>query len=280
MISVNASVLPVAELCPESLHLAFTEGRSAKLWREAFHLGVSEPTTETIELYRIARAHLPDVVSIAVDGAVTDYQEDVRNHVLDNGGRMNLAVTIDLDGRSPAQGTQRIDARIDFGWTSIVSGQPPVATVLQHELIRFASPPPDALDLAAAGIAYAGLLDIEHMKLGRCYHAVGKPPVYRWTPVLGDREMATMWSRITRIFKRERTAVVADHCDECTMRFACRQWKLPMLERAPEALAALMRNAPLVANDVPRVRQLMKALRETAIIAEGQLRAYERRGVA
>lgn len=269
--------LPTGEICTEALRLACANGPRGEAWRQAFHVGAREPSAETIETYRVMKAALPDVVAVAVESAIADYREDLRIGVVPSAHRVDLYLEMDLEGRVPAKGTPRLGVRLDHAWVSIpgVDG-PATAVVLQHELIRLGSPPPTTLDIALAGMAWAGVHDLDRMRLGRCYHAPGKPPVYKWTDIIDERAMTTYWARIHRTFARECSAVVGEQCERCEVRRSCRAWLLPVLETGPEALRSLVRRGGLAANDVPRVRWVVNAMREAVTVAEGQLRSFER----
>ena len=88
--------------------------------------------------------------------------------------------------------------------------------------------------------------------------------------------MTTYWARIHRMFARESTTVVGEQCERCEVRRSCRAWLLPVLEQGPEALRALVKRGGIAANDVPRLRWVVGAMREAVVVAEGQLRSFDR----
>lgn len=280
--SYPAALLPVAETCAGSLDVIRSQSMT-QLWRAAFLLGIQPPTVHSIESYRIAKARLADMYAVDVDGAVEDYNADVREgNIIPAAHRLAFEVTSDLDARVPGRSQPQISFTIDNAWavSKDAAGTQTRAVVLQHELARFGSPKETDLDIAFAGIAMAALYGVEHMQLGRCYHSPGKKPIYKWTKVLGDTEMSAYWERITRIIRKPREFVGSDLCETCTVRRNCPQWMLPAAHGGTPTYRKLTGQDPLAANDVSEIRRFVKSLREAADVAEGQLRTLKREGIA
>lgn len=287
-LKVPASILPIAEVCPGVLDLVVREPIMADsadaLWREAFALGAAPPTAHSIDAYAKTKARLTDMISVDVEEAIANYQMATRTgDVIPSAHRFRFAVDSDLEGRIPAQGALAITAVVECAW--VVSGGAPDsptarAVVVQHELARLEPPSPMELDLVFAGIAMATLYGVDRMQLGRCVHSPGKGAVYKWSPILIEKDMDALWARIAAIFKRPRALVMSDLCERCPMRRACPQWLLPVVHGAGNAYKLLTAaDGPLAHNDVAIVRRFAKAMREAADLADGQLRAMKREGV-
>lgn len=280
-VSYHASLLPTAETCPGSLEVWNGRVGMTQLWRQAFILGIQPPTVASIEGFRVLKTSLTDLYAVDVDGAIEDYNADVRDGVIPSAHRLAFEVTSDLEGRVPAVGETRIHFTIDCAWavSKNAEGTETRAVVLQHELARHSTGKVDDLDLAFAGIAMAALYDVPRMQLGRCYHSPGKRPVYQWTKVLGEAEIAVYWERIAGIFRRRPDLNMSPLCETCVPRRQCPQWMLPAAHGATPTYRKLTGQEPYGVNEVSEIRRFVKSLREAADAAEGQLRSLKREGM-
>lgn len=278
MMPVPAALLPIAEICPEAMHLGKLGARRADAWREAFRFGVTSSgsalTAMSLSAYKASKEALPDRVAVAVEEAVNDVAADYKLGIIPTGARFVLKLDSSDVGLAPPE--DPISFAVDHAWSETPKSGASIAVVLQHELIMMGSPPPTALDLALAGIVFAAGTDSDRMKLGRCYHSPGKPQIYKWTDVIEDAEMMTYWGRIARIWTRERIAVEGPHCETCDVRRACATWQLPILERPHDVMAILMSRTGVASHNAVRLRRLVAAMREAVAVGEGQLRAYDR----
>lgn len=287
--SYPAMALPLAETCPGVLDLTQRDPGRAGIdaqWREAFLLGAAPPTAYSIEAYRRARDALPDLYAVDVEEAINGYRANVGAGVIPTAHHFCYAVDGDLEGRFPAKGDVRIHTMIDCAWLVTdgkdVEGVDSRAVVLQHELSRLGSPSVTELDLAFAGIAMATLYKVRHMQLGRCFHSPGKATVFKWSPVIDEDGIGVYWTRISDIFRKRRQLRAGTQCERCNERRACPEWLFPVVHGGvlPAYRVLTGVDGPPHANDVPLIRRWVKTLRDSADVAEGQLRTLNRDGGA
>lgn len=284
--SYPAALLPIAETCPGVLDLALRAPAPSieERWRSAFALGAMPPSAHTLDAYKQAVQLLPNLFAVDVAGAIEDYRGDVLSGLIPAVHRFAFEITGDLEGRVPARGRERLHYKIDCAW-HVSPGSDANAgrtIVLQHELARVGDVELLDLDLIFAGIAMATLYETRFLQVGRCYHAPGKAPVYKWSRTLDEAQMDAYWQRITRVFRRRRELVATDLCERCPMRRICPRWMYPSLVGGAgyPAFRALSGQDPLASDEVGAVRRYAKALRDAVDVAEGQLRTLKREGVA
>lgn len=293
MMSVPASVLPIAEVCPEAAWLA-KGGAPGELWRRALRLGIQSsitPALGSLENYRAHLSKLSDVLAVHVQGAVDDAVESKRSGQIPTSARFAQDVTSKPYGaieghmdqgapiaRSAPDFLVELYGSIDHAWTEIREDGPSIAVVLQHELIREGSPHPDDLDVAALGLMWTGMVDCARMRLGRCYHAPAKPPIFRWSPVLDELAMGVVWERCKRAVGHGRSPFVGPHCESCRVRRSCTEWQHPVLMNGEQVLRPFT-NA-VTAESYPRLRRLTASMREVLNVAEARMRTFEKEGRA
>lgn len=283
-------ILPTAEKCPEARELVAGDpivaaAQGGVTWRSAFRAGVRASMGPTADAHMQLEAHrmhsdlLPSKVAMLVNEAVLEHIDATRLGMIPPGHRFGLPLVIDMVGNCPAKQTPNVNVTLDAAWVEIPADKSAsIAVVVEHSLAGIA-PEQASLELLVGGTAWAVANDLEKMRVGVCIHAMGKPPVYVWSPVLEDHHMQGYLARMRAALTCERVAVVGPHCDRCPVRRLCPSWQLPVLTTAHEALRPLQRGGEgLTPQNYPRARQVVQAMREAVQIAEGQLRTFERDG--
>lgn len=283
-------ILPTAEKCPEARELVAADpvvaaAQGGVAWRQAFRAGVRASMGATAEAHTHLEAHrmhsdlLPSKVAMLVNEAVLEHVDATRTGMIPPGHRFGLPLVIDFAGNCPAKGTPNVNVTLDAAWIEIPADKSEhIGVVVEHSLVGIA-PEQASLELLIAGTAWAIANDLEKMRVGVCMHAMGKQPTYIWSPILEDHHMQGYLARMRVALTCERVAVVGPHCDRCPVRRLCPSWQLPVLTQAHEALRPLQRGSVgLTAENYPRTRQVVQAMREAVQIAEGQLRTFERDG--
>lgn len=283
-------LLPIAEKCTEARELekaraSLVTDERRQMWRECFQAGVMalrEPEKAPVYMgiHRALLLRLPRPLALAVSEAVSDHVDEVRKGCIPTIHRFAYAVTMDVDGVAPNRGDVAFGSRPDCLWNETAATGEQTAVVLQHELTTGSGAPAEfawpSLEALGTGLAWAVMNDLERVRVGRCVHAVNKPPRYEWTKPMGDSEMQIILARVRRALTAPRAAVVGMRCYYCPAARVCPAWQLPALSEGHQALKPVMQHGEgITKQNVEHVRRVALAMDNAARAALFQIREYE-----
>jgi len=292
---IDARHLGPGGICGEARHLLAENliWTVDDLRRDAFVAMVAlgdarfEAKTTAKEILDTALGALTPTDRLAVDGWYADYVEDMRRGTIPAIHVFDRPLAMEANGKvvdKPAAYTPTtILANADCAWcTSESSGKDPetIAVVLQHYLDAPGERllPQDDLHLAYLALAWAETNEVDRARVGRCFHRPAGEPRYEWSPVLGERELASIWQRVRKAVAAPRAAVVSGYCERCPAHRHCGAWLLPAVAGAHEALRPFQRKGgpPLNKQSAGKALRIVGAMKEAVAVMESNLRAFAR----
>lgn len=287
---IPAGMLAHAEVCGAAPLLPRT-GTIADRRRDAFLSAIyaaDAPLNARDGAERIRAAAfgaLSPADSAEITSWFADYAEDVRRGVIPVMHSFDVVLGMDAEGKATRhpdhQSPTTVIGSADNTWCETPGEASTVAVVLMHASERgdMANPAED-LGLAFLALAWAQVMDLDRAKVGRCYHRARGEPRYVWSPILEERDLEAVWTRVqaTAAGRAGSSPTVGAHCETCPVRLACAAWLGPPMQLAHDALRPFQGRGydKLTRANAARALRVVQAMRDAVHLFEAQLRTLAR----